>query len=100
VQQCQADQARIQLDSILHYLETNPTLAGAVEPLRILLICCDTLQALADERAVDILERSYRPRQDQAARLTDESLKQSFLQHVPTHARIIAAWTATSRAAG
>jgi hypothetical protein len=72
-------------------------LAGAVEPLHILLICRDTLQALADERAVDVLERSYRLLQDQAARLTDEALKQSFLQYVPTHARITAAWIATSR---
>ena len=99
MQQCQVDQARTPLDSILHYPETNPTLAGAVEPLRILLVCCNTLQTLADKRAVDALERSYRLLQDQAARLTDEALKQSFLQHVPTHAGIIAAWTATSRSA-
>ena len=92
VQQSKVDQAQAHLDSMIQYLETNPALAGAVEPLRILLICYNTLKALADERAMEILEKAYRLLQEQAARIADETLRRSFLHHVPAHQAITAAW--------
>ncbi len=92
-QQSEVEQAKAHLDSIIRDLETNRTLAGAVEPLRILFTCYNSLKALADDRAREILERAYRLLQEQAARIADEPLRHSFLHNVPAHQAIRAAWT-------
>lgn len=91
-QQGQVERAKVILEAIFDDLQINPTLVGAIEPVRILLTCYHSLTRLGDERARQILDTAYGLLQAQAARITDSQLRTSFLQNVPTHVELAARW--------
>ncbi len=91
-QQGQVERAKVVLEAIFDDLQINPTLVGAIEPVRILLTCYHSLTRLGDERARQILDTAYGLLQAQAAQITDSQLRTSFLQNVPTHVELAARW--------
>jgi predicted ATPase/DNA-binding SARP family transcriptional activator len=84
-------QAYDHIEELLKHLETN-TLHGAEEPFLVYLICCRVLQALQDPRASDILKNAHNLLQEEAAEIGDEELRRSFLENVPVHREIVAAY--------
>ncbi len=84
-------QALAQVEGILAYLASG-TPDGTDEPLRIYLTCYRVLQAAGDPRAEHVLSAAYGLLQERAARITDEEMRRSYLENVPTHREIVAAW--------
>jgi tetratricopeptide (TPR) repeat protein len=94
-------QAQAQVEEILAHLETNIRstthdtaasghgLHGAVEPFRVYLTCYRVLRAGQDLRAQEILNTAHRLLQEQAARISDEELRRSFLENVAAHREIV-----------
>jgi hypothetical protein len=50
------------------------------------------LAAAGDERAASVLETAHATLQEQAAKIPDETMRRSFLENVPYHREIVAAW--------
>jgi tetratricopeptide (TPR) repeat protein len=103
VAQTQGDLARAQslVKEILKHLEAN-TLDGAREPLRVYLTCYRVLSAVQDPRAQAILDTAFSQLQEQAAKITDEDMRRSFMENVPVHREILnefASPSPTARAA-
>jgi tetratricopeptide (TPR) repeat protein len=90
VAQAQGDLAQAQslVEEILRHLEAN-TLDGAREPLRVYLTCYRVLCAIPDPRAQVILDTAFSLLQEQAAKITDEDMRSSFMENVPVHREIL-----------
>ncbi len=86
-------QAQACVDEILKHLETN-TLAGADDPFLVYLTCYHILRANQDPRAPEILNTAYALLQQRAARFGDEAARRMFLDNVPSHRELVAAWRA------
>jgi hypothetical protein len=54
--------------------------------------CYQVLQVNHDPRADRILETAYTLLQERAVKITTESLRRSFLEHVVEHREIVRAW--------
>jgi class 3 adenylate cyclase/tetratricopeptide (TPR) repeat protein len=85
------DQARLYTEEILTYLALI-TLDGAEEPLRVYLTCYEVLEAMGDARAAIWLARAHTLLHNQAAQIDDLDRRSAFLEGVPTHQAIEAAW--------
>ncbi len=86
-------QAQAHVETILEYLgHTTLTTNSTEEPFRVELICYQVLYALGDSRATAVLESAHERLQQQAARIFDPALQRSFLENVPHHREIVAAW--------
>jgi hypothetical protein len=85
-------QAMAYVEPILLQIESRHV-EGAEEPLRIDLTCYQVLRAANDPRADAVLERAHIRLQEQAAKISDEAMQNSFLHNVPYHREIVAAWT-------
>lgn len=94
-QQVEAE-ALAQVEEILLYLHEDGALAGAESAFRVYLTCYHILQKCQDERAQSVLETAYTRLQEQAADITDEQLRDSYLQNVPAHRYINAAFVDNS----
>ncbi len=81
------------IEAILAYLADDGLLEGQ-EPLRILLTCYQVLAAVDDPRAAEVLGEAYARLQERAARISDKAMRRSFLENVPHHRKIVAAWEA------
>jgi tetratricopeptide (TPR) repeat protein len=84
-------QAQSEVEAILSCLEANP-LDGVEEPLRAHLTCYQVLCANHDRRARDVLTAGYNLLQERAAKISDETLRRSFLENVPAHRELLAIW--------
>ena len=84
--------ALAQIEEILAYLANGGTLDGSNEPLRVHLTCYHVLRAANDPRARAVLERAHAQLQEQAAKISDETMRRLFLENVPYHREIVAAW--------
>ena len=93
----QADhaQALAHAQEILDHLAAYPRLEGTWEPLRVYLTCYQVLHAHDDPRAEAVLEAGYRLLQERARKIEDGDLRRSFLENVPHHREIVAAWEAS-----
>ena len=69
-------------------LDVRANLAGAEQPLRILLTCYQVLQASEDRRAVDVLRCSYDWLQDVAAILPEVN-RSAYLENIPWNREIM-----------
>ena len=83
------DEARIQVETILLYL-SNGNLNGTDEPIRVYLTCYHSLKAANDPRAEKTLITAYNFLQERAERIQDHSLRQSFLDNVPSNRELMA----------
>jgi tetratricopeptide (TPR) repeat protein len=88
-------QALEHVGAILAYLEDGGTVDGTLEPLQIYLTCYQVLYAAGDPRAERVLTTAHTLLQERAAKLPDESTRRMFLQNVPYHREIVAAWAET-----
>jgi predicted ATPase len=79
-------------EEVLAFLERGGSLDGTNDPLHVLLICYQVLRAASDPRAASVLERAHATLHEQAAKITDEAMRHSFLENVPYHRAIVAAW--------
>lgn len=84
------------VEQILAYLNGGGTLDGTNEPLRVYLTCYQVLHAAGDTRAKDLLETAYALLQEQAAKISDDAMRHSFLYNVPYHREIVAMWAEVS----
>ena len=81
-------EALTHIEQILAHLGAD----GAVEGLSIYLTCYHVLHAAGDPRAATMLETAYTMLRERAARISDEANRRSYLENVPYHREIVAAW--------
>ena len=79
-------------EAIVAHLGEGGSLDGTEEPLLIPLTAYRALRAAGDGRADAVLAAAFAELQAQAARITDAPARLSFLQAVPHHHEIVAAW--------
>ena len=79
------------VEAILDLLRTAPS-EGTSTLVRTYLTCYRVLQSVHDPRAREILERAHIELQTQANRIDDQALRHTFLENVPWHRELIAAW--------
>ncbi len=91
--QGQISKARACVEEILCYLE-NSTLDGTEEPLKVYATCYHILRDMQDPRSQTILETAHRLLEERAARISNQDLRNSFLENVPENREIVAAWEA------
>ncbi|MGC9357839.1 MAG: ATP-binding protein [Anaerolineae bacterium] len=92
--QDEPQQALAQVIKILPCLEKDKQLKGAEEPFWIYLTCYRVLDAAKDPRANEVLAAGHTLLQERAARISDDTLRRSFLEKVPWHRDLEAAWAA------
>jgi tetratricopeptide (TPR) repeat protein len=86
-------QAQSYVEEILHYHERRGSFQGTyVDAFPAYLACYQVLQANQDLRARRVLETAYTLLQGQAARITAETMRRSFLENVAVHRAIVQAW--------
>ena len=77
---------------VLDFLTTGST-EGTEEPARLYLTCGRVLEALGDRRAPGLYGAAHGLLEEQASRL-DAAERQDFLQRLPAHRAVAAAWLA------
>jgi hypothetical protein len=86
--------ARAHAREIVAHLEGGGTLEGTHEPRRIELTCHRVLASAGDPGGDALLEAAHRALQVAAGAIADSRLRQGFLDNVPEHREIVAAWAA------
>jgi predicted ATPase len=81
-----------QVDAILTYLEGGGTLEGLDEPLWVYWTCYQTLKETGDPRASAVLQSGTTYLKYLADRITDEALRNSFLENVESNRSLLTAW--------
>lgn len=81
------------VDAILAALEAG-SLDGAAEPFLVDLTCYQTLRAAGDPRAAAVLEAAHARLQQGLGSIADEAGRRMFLENVPAHRELAAAWRA------
>ena len=84
--------AFVHVEQILPKIEADPRLEGAEAPIRIYLTCYQVLDEMEDKRAGDMLRQGYHLLQDLLREVTDEVLKRSMEQNIPTHDTLLTAY--------
>jgi len=82
------------VEGLLAHLANGGTLEGTEVPLLIKLTCHDVLVQVRDPRADEVLAAAHRELQARAATISDATTRQSFLNNIPEHREIVAAWAA------
>ena len=82
------------VEGLLAHLANGGTLEGTEVPLLIKLTCHDVLVQVRDPRADEVLAAAHRELQARAATISDATTRQSFLNNIPEHREIDAAWAA------
>ncbi|RZT93790.1 ATP-binding protein [Rivibacter subsaxonicus] len=86
-------EARQLAEPIVAHLTAGGSLDGTEEPLLIPLSCYQALSAAGDPRAAELLAAAHAELLLQADRITDPVARRGFLQLVPHHREISAAWS-------
>lgn len=86
------------LQCVLVDLAGGGRLDSADSPRLVRLVCYQVLARAGDARAADVLADAHAELQSKAATITDATLRQSFLNNVPEHRDIVAAWMAQQAA--
>ena len=89
--------ALLPVEDLLAYVADGGTLDGTEAKEQIWLTCHQVLARAGDPRAAGVLSTPHTELQVRAAAITDATLRHSFLNEIPEHREIVAAW-ATSRA--
>ena len=83
--------ALARVNRLLTDMASGASLAGT-DTLEVRLTCHQVLVRAADARAADVLAIAHAELQARAATITDPALQHSFMNGVPVHRQIIAAW--------
>jgi predicted ATPase/class 3 adenylate cyclase len=81
------------VEALLDYLDTG-SLDGAAEPLRVYLTCYTVLSATDDLRAATVLSTAYTLLHERAERIGEQDIQRLFLEQVPYHRELLAAYQA------
>ena len=82
-------------ERVVVYLQENPSLDGAENPMRVFRFVWQVLAALADARAEDVLTVAARAIQERADNIPDPAQRQMYLDQ-PHHRLLWAGWMARS----
>ncbi len=81
------------VQEILSYIDINPGEIGAAdEPCRVYLTCYQALKVANAPHSHEILHKGYDFLQASAVKISDESMRRTFLENVPYNRDLIAAW--------
>jgi predicted ATPase/DNA-binding SARP family transcriptional activator len=83
-------QAHTLVETLLPMLVEHPC-AGVHTPFYAYLVCYRVLKATDAPRAATVLQAAQRLLQEYADHITDDALRQSFLENVPTHRELLCA---------
>ena len=86
------DEALELVQPLLQHMQAGGRFDGTEEPLRLPLTCFQVLSAARDPRADEVLRQAYEALQAKALRISQPQARQGFLQNVPHHRAIVAAW--------
>ena len=89
--------ARDHVDDILGRQARGASMAGTDEPLRIGLVCHQALDAAGDARAIEVLAATHAELLARAAKITDPTLRQGFIDNVPSHRELNRLWRQCSQ---
>jgi hypothetical protein len=73
-------------------MPSGAAIENAEEPLRVELTCYQVLHAADDARAAAVLEAAYCRLQERAGKIADAETRRMFLENVPFHRELLAAW--------
>jgi tetratricopeptide (TPR) repeat protein len=93
------DRASVHVAQLLSYLGDCDTLPSSEDPFLIALTCYQVLTGTGDARAVHLLEVAHHALQAKAQAVPDAALRHSFLNDIPEHREIVAAWRAQNAGA-
>ncbi len=82
------------VEGVLGHLADGGTLDGTDMRQQIRLTCHRVLARAGDRRTADLLATAHAELQARAAAITDPALRNSFLENIPEHREIAAAWVA------
>ena len=85
--------ALLVLQDVLAHLGAGGTLERSIAPRLILLTCYQVLSRDGDVRASEMLASAYSELQARAATIADAALRESFINNIPEHREIVAAWS-------
>ena len=77
---------------IMSYLDDGGSLDGTWEPLRLYLTCYKVLHLAGDARADEILLMAHQKLQKWASMIPDAETRHMYLENVPWHREIAAAF--------
>jgi len=86
--------ALLRLERLLVHLAIDGTLVGTDQPQLIWLTCHQVLARAGDPRAAEVLASANATLQARAATINDATLRHSFLNNIPEHREMVAAWAA------
>jgi tetratricopeptide (TPR) repeat protein len=90
--QGESAQALTLIEEVLVYLSEGGNLDGVEKSLKIDLTCYQALSVNRDSRATEILQTAHDRLQERAARIPDEKTRCMFLNNIPWHREILAAY--------
>ena len=79
---------------------TGAVAVGSLNPRRLALICHRVLSSVGDPRAGAWLQRAHDELLGVAATITDDGLREAFLNNIPDHRATLAAWALHAATAG
>ena len=90
----QKEKAKLEhlVTKIWNYLGSHNRVIPVEEPFRVYWTCYQGLVEMGDSRAHNLLQNTYFLLQEQAARLPDATIRQTFLTRIPYHRAIVAAY--------
>ena len=80
------------VEEIVTYLDGGGSLDGTGEPLRVWLTCYRVLEACQDSNAFSILENAHQLLTERANKISDDRMRQKFLENIPYHLEIMKDW--------
>ncbi|HSQ71362.1 MAG TPA: tetratricopeptide repeat protein, partial [Rubrivivax sp.] len=86
-----------QVELMMAHMAAGGNFDGTEEPLLLPLTCWQVLHAAGDPRTAEVLAAAHAELQAQAARITDPQARRCFLQQVPHHREIVAAWVRSTQ---
>lgn len=81
-----------EVELLMAHVVDGGTFDGTEEPMLLPLTCWRVLHAAGDVRAAPVLAAAMDELQAQAARIVDAQARHAFLEKVPHHREIVAAW--------
>jgi predicted ATPase/class 3 adenylate cyclase len=84
--------AQEMVDRIMSFLDSGGSLDGTEEPLRVMLTCYQVYDRLKDSRAFSILENAYAELNTRAEKISDDGMRQKFIENIPYHSQIDHIW--------
>lgn len=90
-------EALLHVEAIMAHLAAGHSLGDTLDPFLIELTCYEVLAAAGDARAAAWLAAAHSRLQERAAKLSEDTSRSMFLNSVPHHRALVAAWEELAR---